>query len=767
MTTLFRRLFPTPIRHSAPVQALGYYWQGDTVKAVGEGIKGYGASVAGAYANSLPLSNTPTGYATAFAVSVWAYRCVTIKARAVGAMTWRVFNRDTGDTVDNSTVVYWLKNRASKLFRRWQWTRDLWGETFFEKLTEQRYPDLRWLNNLGMQVDTTSGYIRQFTYAPIDGGAMAQYEPDELVYAYTDNPFDDLRGFSPFISVMDEIGIDRDVARTLRSFYANDARPGIMLIPKRPLVQADAEAFMAFWKANYQGARNAGKPVLMPQDVTLETVQRAPTEDDSVIREATRREICAAFGVPMSLAGAWDDAQYQSLPSQRQSFYEETIIPECNDIAADFNAQVMPLFDPDNTLQFEFVYDDIIALSEGAKLREQAYAARLASGGITLNEYREGVGMPRIEGGDVLYMNGAITPVQDREIGTYKPPSAASVPGLGGMPIPAAAAASVPPTQAEDDLAAWQRKVEGKGAIKGAVFATDYISADVQQFVRGELKRLPAVPTKAEIRRVFSAARERLAGKAETPAQSLDYWRRYDDLMAQLGDTWLDDYMLPAYTALSVLPPDAITDTALDRIFSTVQTGLVDKWVGTETEPGILSQVVMAGMAAGQESINRERAANPYRPPAKADVVMDIDWNMLNREALEFVRTYMFDLIRGLDATTREQVRVALQTWSAAGGDLDSLQGALTTIFQDKRRARLIAQTESTRAYNSGAFERWKRAGVQKARWVTVRDGRVCPVCEALNGQEADIAIGWTYAGKVYRELAHPGCRCYRRPVLE
>lgn len=82
-----------------------------------------------------------------------------------------------------------------------------------------------------------------------------------------------------------------------------------------------------------------------------------------------------------------------------------------------------------------------------------------------------------------------------------------------------------------------------------------------------------------------------------------------------------------------------------------------------------------------------------------------------------------------------------------------------------RRRAALIAQTETAYAYNAGYFE---SVGQQigtgalpaqtKKMWVTAEDERVCPQCGALNGEMVPFAENFS-SGVAYPP-AHPGCRC-------
>jgi hypothetical protein len=41
--------------------------------------------------------------------------------------------------------------------------------------------------------------------------------------------------------------------------------------------------------------------------------------------------------------------------------------------------------------------------------------------------------------------------------------------------------------------------------------------------------------------------------------------------------------------------------------------------------------------------------------------------------------------------------------------------------------------------------------------WMTEQDDLVCPICEPMDGEEIDLGSG---------PPAHPGCRCYSKPVV-
>ncbi|MGA7795900.1 MAG: hypothetical protein WCA19_22940 [Candidatus Acidiferrales bacterium] len=79
-------------------------------------------------------------------------------------------------------------------------------------------------------------------------------------------------------------------------------------------------------------------------------------------------------------------------------------------------------------------------------------------------------------------------------------------------------------------------------------------------------------------------------------------------------------------------------------------------------------------------------------------------------------------------------------------------------------RAKLIAETEISKAQVGANLEAWKRTGqVSRVRWMAVgRDP--CPVCEQNKGVVR--IIGQTFPSGVLRPLAHPSCQCILSPVV-
>ena len=145
------------------------------------------------------------------------------------------------------------------------------------------------------------------------------------------------------------------------------------------------------------------------------------------------------------------------------------------------------------------------------------------------------------------------------------------------------------------------------------------------------------------------------------------------------------------------------------------------------------------------------------------NVGVSFDYTMVLDEALDWARTYSYELVNGITDTGREVVRRAVVRNIEQGKHLDSLVRELMQVY-GKPRAHTIASTEITRAFFEGQKASFKATGVIKTmEWRTCRDELVCPICRPRHKTRTSVD------GK-FSNLTppgHPRCRCWVAPVVE
>jgi len=145
------------------------------------------------------------------------------------------------------------------------------------------------------------------------------------------------------------------------------------------------------------------------------------------------------------------------------------------------------------------------------------------------------------------------------------------------------------------------------------------------------------------------------------------------------------------------------------------------------------------------------------------EVEKKLDRNFLpNQNAIDFIQTYTFDNVKGLEEELKNDLRQELQRGLMNGEGVSDLSKRVDSVLKDgKVRAEAIARTESNRAENLGSLEGWKQSGVKgKKEWVAELDAKTSAVCKALNGKQVGVNEKFSYQGKEFdAPPAHVNCR--------
>ncbi|HEC22001.1 MAG TPA: phage portal protein [Chloroflexi bacterium] len=371
---------------------------------------------------SRELSGSKADLARAYASAVWAYRCIKLRADAVAGVPLILLDR-SGEPINEHPLLTLLRDvnpatmNLGDLLRATEAAYNIWGVAYWLKVFGGRNGDgrrVRWLVWLNPQtvepvVDAEQGIT---SYRQTVGTRTREFGPEEMIVFRNFDPLDDLGGLSPLSVALSEINAELNAARFVAAFFANDARPAGLLTSDQPLHDTDIERTRVWWQRLFRGAGNKWKTGIVGGGLRWQTITFPPT--DLALRDLRaedRRAICAAFGVPSALAGAWEAATYATAREQKASFYEDTIIPQLEYLAEVLNWSLLPHY-PDlvaRGARLAWDLDSIAALRESATDKAQRLAMLFETGLVTRNEVRAGLGMPLLpeeEDGFVFELQG-------------------------------------------------------------------------------------------------------------------------------------------------------------------------------------------------------------------------------------------------------------------------------------------------------------------------------------------------------------------------
>ena len=144
------------------------------------------------------------------------------------------------------------------------------------------------------------------------------------------------------------------------------------------------------------------------------------------------------------------------------------------------------------------------------------------------------------------------------------------------------------------------------------------------------------------------------------------------------------------------------------------------------------------------------------------DLGISVDMNLVNRQVLDFSRSYATAWWDEIEVATRDGLRSSIVSWQEGGlgrRGLPDLTRSLEPLFGEVR-AKRIAVTEITQIFDEGNRLAHNSAGIEIEEWQTVRDPRVDDICRALDKQRFP-----TNGGPRPVRDTHIGCRCARLPV--
>ncbi|MCU9838090.1 phage portal protein [Ruegeria sp. WL0004] len=187
-------------------------------------------------------------------------------------------------------------------------------------------------------VPGTDGWPVAYTYTV--GAKTHRFDADSICHIKAFHPQDDHYGFSPMQAAAMAVDVHNAASRWSKSLLDNAARPSGALVWKG----SDGQGVMAEdqfrrlsdeIEANFQGARNAGRPMVLEGGLDWKPMGFSPSDMEfQKTKEAAAREIALAFGVPPMLLGIQGDATYSNYQEANRAFYRLTVLPLVTRVAA-------------------------------------------------------------------------------------------------------------------------------------------------------------------------------------------------------------------------------------------------------------------------------------------------------------------------------------------------------------------------------------------------------------------------------------------------
>ncbi|WP_300014740.1 phage portal protein [uncultured Roseobacter sp.] len=154
------------------------------------------------------------------------------------------------------------------------------------------------------------------------------------------HPQDDHYGFSPMQAAAMALDVHNSASRWSKALLDNAARPSGAIVYRGAegqgtMAHDQYERLVNEMESHHQGARNAGRPMLLEGGLDWKPMGFSPSDMEfQKTKEAAAREIALAFGVPPMLLGIQGDATYANYQEAHRAFYRLTVLPLATRVTA-------------------------------------------------------------------------------------------------------------------------------------------------------------------------------------------------------------------------------------------------------------------------------------------------------------------------------------------------------------------------------------------------------------------------------------------------
>lgn len=215
---------------------------------------------------------------------------------------------------------------------------------------------------------------------------------DEMMDIHLFNPLEvypnKMKGISPVQAVAIQMSTDVATQNWDWKFFENGATPSGVFTTQQDVNVESLERFKTDWRNKYSGVKNSHKTAVLPFGVDYKTITPSQAELDFVNkRRFTKEEIFTIFGIPEALFDK--NTNLATAKVAEKNFMKFTILPLARKIETAINKHVYK-----GQGKFQFVNVVPTDTDELSNL--------YITGGITLNEYRQGLNYDPVKGGDVV-----------------------------------------------------------------------------------------------------------------------------------------------------------------------------------------------------------------------------------------------------------------------------------------------------------------------------------------------------------------------------
>ena len=575
-------------------------------------------------------------------------------------------------------------------------------------------------------------------------GTKVILKAEDVCWIRKPHPLDPYLSMTPLESAGIAIEIENLSKIYNRNFLLNDGRPGGLLVVKGEIDDDDKDELRSRFRGNIN---RAGSITVVSSDEGVDYVDTGSSPRDAnyiQMRQITKEEILASFGVPESVIGNASGRTFSNAAEEHRVFWNETMLPHMELIGR-------ALDELDEEFYIDFDTSDVPILILYKQERERYLLDEFQNGLISGNEYRAATGRIHIKSDlmQALLANPNLTPIgyTDKEFDSAK--QAADAAAAGQQPgVPGVAAAGVMPAP--------EAPVEGAPQdqeIPAQIVDMNQKPNTMTEALAAEQGGQPQMSPSA-----LSAYESTMQSKSDN--KQVDDW---DSKAEENSKRWIE-----------------ILDRNLDRFFERQQRVVLEKAMGAKSKKALAAGTLESELIFDIDVWDKQMLED-FRPLLSgitndATRLINEQTGMpteIDEEEVKQLIDAQIERMQKVNSTTKEEIASAILISSALEEDEDRsgmLKAALAAIFINliSKKQRVIAEHEAQTSYNAGVYFGAKQVGAASKTWVSLKDAKTRAEHRLLDGNTVGVSDAFNVGGDVIRFPGDPSaparmtmnCRC-------
>lgn len=226
-------------------------------------------------------------------------------------------------------------------------------------------------------------------------GQEFPYERDEIIYFKRPHPTNLLLGMGDIEPSQDLYNQHINRNKYEEAFMENGCQPSGVLTLKEPLEDPEEWGKLkAWWNREYSGKKNAGKTAFLSGDWNYHQLGINQKDMEALERdELSIEHIFANHGVPLSIAGVRDAANFATSRQDDLNFRRYEIMPLIDILCGKLNreGELFKNFNP--AYELDYNLSGLIDIEQVMK----DYKPLFEAAGMTPNDLREKAGLQRVD----------------------------------------------------------------------------------------------------------------------------------------------------------------------------------------------------------------------------------------------------------------------------------------------------------------------------------------------------------------------------------